>query len=221
MSLGHVPQPTPRVIGGRSEAPHEEHVETEVGAPVAAQPARASDARPAPSPVMQPVPERDEPVAAASTARQERQAPRAARESQEPRTVVEHRTIVESVAAEHPPRERVALPPAARWLEEDRSAADPLVGSAETDALRDLMQQVRRWTSSAPTVIEPSAPSDQAAPSPAVTPVAPAPEPSHVSIGNVTITVEDAPAPTPRGGRVSSPARTTSDRMARHHIRGG
>jgi hypothetical protein len=80
------------------------------------------------------------------------------------------------------------------------------------------MQRVRQWTTSAPTVIEAAKPST---PVEAPTPSAPAPEPTHVSIGNVVITVEDAPAARPRGERTPSPARTTTDRMARNHIRGG
>ena len=112
--------------------------------------------------------------------------------------------------------ERIVLPATpAPWLAEDSSAPDPLVASADTDALRELMRSVRQWTASPPTMIETSPP-------PAQAPVAPAPlspEPVQVSIGNVVVTVEDSPAASPRG-RSPSPARSLGDRLARNHIRG-
>jgi hypothetical protein len=211
MSSGHAPKGSPRVLGGETEAPREDHVETELRAPAAAPAARpvvAGTRATAPSRELQHQP--DEPP------------PQPATHETIERHTVEHRTIVETApkapralpdAAPRP----VAIPPTTRWLEEDPSTSDPLVATAETDALRDLMRSVRQWTSSAPTIIE----SPKPVPSMTAAPVASAPEPTHVSIGNVVITVEDAPAAHPRGTRAPSPARTTTDRMARNHIRGG
>lgn len=222
MSRGHAPKTAPRVIGPETAAPQEEHVETELRAPVAAQPAQDAVSRPIGSPASgQPELERVDRVIVQNADHQEPAASPVTRETREHQTRVEHRTVVEPASSDRPPRERVAIPAAAQWLEEDRSAADPLVATAENDALRELMQRVRHWTSSAPTVIEPAAANTPAATASPVMPVAPAPEPSHVSIGNVTITVEDAPVARARGERAPSAARSASDRMARHHIRGG
>lgn len=219
MSREGAPKQSPRVIGGEPEAPREEHVETSLRAPLPpAAPPRSLGSRPAP--VIAPSPRDDAAVRAGAA--------HVTRETTE-HTVIEHHATHASppphATRAEPTYERAALPAASQWLEEDRSAPDPLVAIAETDALRELMQRVRQWTSSAPTVIEtadPTAPVDTRKPA-AAAPIAPAPppEPSHVSIGNVVITVEDAPAATPRGTRSPAPARSTTDRMARNYIRGG
>ncbi|MEO8845427.1 MAG: hypothetical protein ABI591_34045 [Kofleriaceae bacterium] len=212
MSSSHTPKGSSHVSAGTSEAPREEHVEAELRAPTTARAATPVVARThAAAPSLEPRPQPDE------------------RQPQQPETretierhTVEHHTIVEM--APPPPRalpdaapRPVTIPPTTQWLEEDRSTPDPLVATAETDALRDLMRSVRQWTSSAPTIIESPKP---AAPV-ATDPVQSAPEPTHVSIGNVVITVEDAPVAHARGGRAAPPARTTTDRLARNHIRGG
>ena len=213
MSSGYAPKASPRVTGD-AEAPREEHVETELRAPAAAPAATPAVAR----------------THAPASSRELRHEPDEPRPQQSPATretierhTVEHHTIVESPPSppralpDAPPRP-VAIPPTTQWLEEDPSTPDPLVGTAETDALRDLMRSVRQWTSSAPTIIESPKPAAPVMTAPAQSA---SPEPTHVSIGNVVITVEDAPATHARGTRAPSPARTTTDRLARNHIRGG
>ncbi len=149
-----------------------------------------------------------------------------------PSQVIEHRdTIVERVievpgpviAASPTPivathtieRERVVMPAPQAWLAEDPSAPDPLVASADTDALRDLLRSVRQWTSSEPTIVAPE-PATEHDPQASVA----AADPIQVSIGNVVITVEDAPAPASRGATRAAPTRASGDRLARNHIRG-
>jgi len=210
---------------GRSgEAPREEYVETEVRAPVAtATPAATPLARAPRLPIESPA------TAAPSTHTIERTHETTTRERTHEHSAIEHRTVVEVPA---PPLMRpvstpvathgvheiervVAAPP--QWLAEDPRTPDPLVASADSDTLRELLRSVRQWTSSAPTIIESEAKSEPVH----ATPVAvAAPEPAQVSIGNVVITVEDAPAPS-RGERRPSPARSSTDRMARNYIRGG
>jgi len=226
MSRDRVGTPA-RVIGDDAAPPREEIVETAVQAPPPAPPV-AHAARAAPT--------ANEPVRSVVVpARVERDAPVASprARSQQPAAIhhhetVEHHTII---AAAEPPRTvprpappappappvapaSVALPPRAQWLTEDASVPDPLVESADTDALRELMRSVRQWTSSPPTVIEQQVNASAAV----ATPEAPSlPAPHQVSIGNVTITVEDAPpARTQRG---AAPTRNAGDRIARNHIR--
>jgi hypothetical protein len=205
-----------------SEAPREEHVETEVRAPVAA-------TRPAATPIARAsrLPAESPATVAPSTHTIERTQETTTRERTHERSAIEHRTVVEVP----PPAvmQPVTMPIATRevleierlvtspqWLTEDPRTPDPLVASADSDTLRELLRSVRQWTSSAPTVIE-----SEPKPEPVhATPVVPAPAPTQVSIGNVVITVEDAPAPA-RGGRPPSPARSSTDRMARNYIRGG
>jgi hypothetical protein len=231
MSRGHVPPAPPRALGGDAEPPREEVVETEARVPRSAQPVGAvtprTGARTDVPPVTSPGPELREHAVSVESSVGTREPASAATTVTRERTI-EHHTIVEAAppaprrvtmpaqpAAVTPPQ---PLPPQARWLAEDTTAADPLVATTEDDAVRELMQTVRQWTASAPTVIE-SGPREVAAePAPSVAPVVVAPQ-TQVSIGNVTITVDDAPAE-PARATAASP-RTTSDRMARNHIRGG
>lgn len=111
-----------------------------------------------------------------------------------------------------------ALPPQARWLADDVAADDPLVATADTDALRELMRSVRQWTSSAPTVIE--QPDETGPAEPAAVAESESP-PTSVSIGNVTITVEDAPPAAPTRAARSTSTTSASDRLTRGYIRGG
>ncbi|MGE0397134.1 MAG: hypothetical protein AB7T06_10475 [Kofleriaceae bacterium] len=143
-------------------------------------------------------------------------------------------TIVE--AAEAPPPERARKVPAP-WHAED-PAGDPLERVEAGDELRSLLRAVRAWTS------EPAKPaSEQAAAPIEITNVttnvtnmeqraveSPArvepqvverhEEATQVSIGNVMITVEDAPAP--RGAPRAQAPRLgeTASRLARHYLRG-
>ncbi len=115
--------------------------------------------------------------------------------------------------------ERIVLPSAAApWLAETAGAPDPLVASADTDALRDVMRSVRQWTGSPPTIIDTAAPVDSMHTREQVA-TGVAAQPIQVSIGNVVVTVEDAPHTT-TGGRAATPARSHGDRFARNHIRG-
>lgn len=215
MSRGAVPLVAPRTGDGQSTL-HEEQVETEAPA-VSSSPATATAPR-SPTPP------------SASAAADEEAAP--VRERIEHTITERIREIVTLARPASPspsvPRvaepvtevERIVLPAApAPWLAEDPAAADPLMASADTLALRELMRSVRQWTASPPTIVETAAPPT---PAPAAAQVAsfPAPaEPIQVSIGNVVISVEDAPAASARG-RYPSPPRTLGDRLARHHIRG-
>jgi hypothetical protein len=217
MSSGHAPKASAHVVGGTAEAPQEQHVETALRAPAVAATA-ATIPTPARPPVMSAV-ARTQDVARSDEPQREPARP-AVHETIE-RHTLDHRSIAETAppprALPDPSPRPAKLPPPAQWLDEDPATSDPLVATAETDALRDLMRSVRQWTSSPPTIIE--------TPTPAV-PVTAAPgpsaaEPSHVTIGNVVITVEDAPAAHPSGAGARSPARSTSDRMSRNHIRGG
>ncbi len=228
MSRANVPAAPPRVVGGDAEPRHEEIVETEAPAPSVAAPATAS--------VTPRQAARAEAVPAKPSAQQPRvAAPDAPPVAHEPapaiapitRETIEHHTIVEpappqprrfAAPAQSPLRSAppVTLPAQAQWLADDTAAADPLVASADGDALRELMRSVRQWTSSAPTVIEQHHHEAEAAPA-EILPVV-APPQTQVSIGNITITVDDAP---PAATRTTTAApRTASDRMARNHIRG-
>jgi hypothetical protein len=228
MSRGHVPPAPPRALGGDAEPPREEIVETEVQpprtaasfAPIAARPAPRAEAPPPVAAAPHPrgpaatavSPEPDAPALAAPTTRE----------------TIERHTIVEAAppaprraplpplpAPASPP---VALPPQAQWLAEDTAAADPLVAGSDGDALRELMRSVRQWTSSAPTVIEQHHHEETTQAAAAPQPVAVTAE-TQVSIGNITITVDDAPVAASRPS--ATPPRAASDRMARNHIRGG
>ena len=135
------------------------------------------------------------------------------------------------VDAAEAPREPVRAP--APWHAED-PAGDPLEKVEAPDDIRSLLRAVRAWTAAPPTPIEPdrSAPIELtnvtiAEPAPAV--IAKREEVSRetsrddslqVSIGNVMITVEDAPAP--RGASRPQPPRIgeTASRLARHYLRG-
>jgi hypothetical protein len=225
ISTGHVPAAPPRPT---SEDAEPARMEAESSVHRSSPAPTAVAAAPQPGPAV---------VAAPAAPASHVAAPSVTREAAEPvrrdpavvtRETIERHAIVEAAPPPVPPRRTAvmspppvpppsdALPAQAIWLAEDASAADPLVATADNDALRELMRSVRQWTSSAPTVIEPHHHESSAgtAPDPAV-----APPQAQVSIGNVTITVEDAPAaPSQRAAREP---RTASDRMARHHIRGG
>lgn len=207
MSRGRVPAITPRVDG--DETPAEEIVEV----PVVAQPRQAHRAEtPAPRP----------PSGAAAPVVHELGTDRVERAGVEPprtertieRTVERHVVAApakpQTIAVASPPA--ISFPPQAQGLVEDSHGPDPLVETAESDALRDLMRTVRQWTSSPPTVIE-SHIELASPPTPATVAAQPM---NQISIGNVTITVDDVP---PRPERAGSPARSTGDRMARHLIR--
>jgi hypothetical protein len=120
---------------------------------------------------------------------------------------------------------RVGAPPAIQpWLAERPDRIDPLDSMAGSDELRDVLRAVRRWTSAAPvaaaepTVAPPKLPAAVDAPD-VPEHGEPAADPGHhVSIGNVTITVED-----PAGRATRSPAGSRRDpttRLARHYVRG-
>ncbi|MGN6105676.1 MAG: hypothetical protein ACTHU0_11270 [Kofleriaceae bacterium] len=115
------------------------------------------------------------------------------------------------------------------WLAEHPDGADPLETLDADDDLRSLLRSVRAWTSSPVAGAEgPRAPALELA-EPAVA-IAPSHEaiatamreprrddPMQVSIGNVLITVEDAP-PSSGAGR-PAPAPAVGDRLARHYLR--
>ncbi len=197
------------------EPAYEEHVEAEAPVVSSARAPHAIAATPTVLSTSRPEPPRDEPALTSA-----------------PSQVIEHgETIVERVRdvprpviAESPTpivathtieRERIVMPAPQAWLAEDPSARDPLVASADTDALRDLLRSVRQWTSSEPTIVAPETIAERD-PQASVA----AAEPVEVSIGNVVITVEDAPAPTSRGATRAAPTRASGDRLARNHIRG-
>lgn len=212
MSRGEVPRVAP-MSGAESEPVREEHVEAVSSPPPATATAAARE-----------LPDRHTPVASIATPERER--------ASEIHTHVDRtREIVTAPANPQTPppielhvhevspvAERVVLPAPPPWLAEDPTASDPLVATAETDELRELMRSVRQWTASAPTIIETQAPPAQAQARPAIE-APPAAEPVQVSIGNIVVTVEDAPASTQRGPS-PSPARSIGDRLARNYIRG-
>lgn len=222
MSRGAVPAASAAPVGGPEPA-REEHVETDLPQAIASTTATTSDALP-----------NHRPVATTATEGDIREI-----QSEPPSVTTEHRTTVErmrEVSVPAPPAptahspvdesvrvppiavERIVMPASAQWLAENPRAPDPLVASAETETLRELMRSVRQWTSSSPSIVEPRTPEPEvvaARPEPATA----AAEPVQVSIGNVVITVEDAPAAASRG-RARSPAQSSGDRLARNHIRG-
>jgi hypothetical protein len=200
---------------GGVEAAYEDHIEEEVPVVSAAPTPQATAATAIVIPTSRPEPHRDEPARASA-----------------PSQVIEHRETVyervrevpRPVMAESPaplvvthavePERIVTVTPPA-WLPEDPTARDPLVASADTDALRDLLRSVRQWTSSEPTIVAPETVTERD-----VQATVAAAEPIQVSIGNVVITVEDAPAPVSRGAAREAPTRASGDRLARNHIRG-
>jgi hypothetical protein len=116
------------------------------------------------------------------------------------------------------------------WLTERGDGADPLESFNADNEMRDLLRAVRSWTSNAPAVRESVAevvnaeiPAAERLPSTGAAPVAqvitptPAPEPMQVSIGNVVITIEDAP--TPAHSRRAAPSVDVESRLARHYWR--
>jgi hypothetical protein len=120
----------------------------------------------------------------------------------------------------------------AAWLRENVDADDPLESIGAADDLRDVLRAVRHWTSAAPTeavavpepmMIEsvdvPVETSRPAAPVPAAAAVQPQND-LRVSIENVTITVEDAPASSSSRRPAGRESTTPSTRLARHYIRG-
>ncbi len=137
---------------------------------------------------------------------------------------VAERAVVPAVAA------AARLP---EWLADRPDRIDPLEHLDAGAELAQLLRAAREWTTSAPAPIAP--PPAPTIGDPAPHPAAPlaatasmatyAPQvqsdPLEVSIGNVTITVEDAPAP-PRRERAERRAPgSVSSRLARHYIRGG
>jgi hypothetical protein len=231
MSRGQLAAATPRVIASDAESPRAEIVETDLPAPQAVAPPpavaprtpRPPESRTATATVRPP----GTPVPLPATAVEE--SGPAIASAPVIRETIDRHTIVEvappppreSVIAVPPPSisEPVALSPQAKWLAEDATAPDPLVASTDDHALRELMRSVRQWTSSAPTVIEQHHHESSTTPTPSA-PAVVAPAPTQVSIGNVTITVEDAPA-APGRRTAAAPHGAASDRMARNHIRGG
>ncbi len=209
MSRDRVPAITPRVAG--DEMPAEEIVEVPVVAPPS-QPRRAETPAPRPQSGAAAAVVREVGAARAESAGVE---PSRAERTIE-RTVERHVVAAQAkpqtieIAASPP---SISFPPQAQWLVEDSRGPDPLVETADNDALRDLMRTVRQWTSSPPTVIESHAES-ASPPEPAT--VAAQPPANQISIGNVTITVDDVP---PHPERAGSPVRSTANRMARHLIR--
>ena len=231
MSRGQLAAAPPRVIARDAESPREEIVETDVRAPQATPPPPANTPRaPRPSeplaataPARPPGTQAPLPVTAVEESGPALAAPPVIRETIDRHTIVEIAPAPprQTVVAVSPPSisEPVALSPHAKWLAEDATAPDPLVASTEDHALRELMRSVRQWTASAPTVIEQHHHESAATATPS-SPPAVVPAPTQVSIGNVTITVEDAPA-APGRRAAAQPHGAASDRMARNHIRGG
>lgn len=210
MTRGRVPAIGPRVVGD-ADGVTEESVETSASAPPP-KTARADDvaapsARRAATAPVAPAMERD---------RAERVVEHSPRIERTVERTVERHTVTTAaatpIAAPEPPP-TIVFPAQTEWLVDDSRGPDPLVETADSDALRDLMRTVRQWTSSPPTVIDSHT---ESAPPPGPTDVVVQPPANQISIGNVTITVDDLPS---RPERAGSPARSTADRMARHLVR--
>ena len=118
------------------------------------------------------------------------------------------------------------------WMRERADGVDPLQTLAADDELRDLLRAVRDWTSEQPAMIEstavapavevheiPAAPHPVAEPARSAVATPRADDPVSVSIGNVTITIEDAPVARPARAAASQTSDADS-RLARHYWRG-
>lgn len=164
----------------------------------------------------------------------------AARPSQAGHDGAAVRQAASTPAEEQPVPSSHRFVPAPDWLADEPNIPDPLESIAANDDIRELLRSVRQWTRTAPVpapsphegpeqlVVDVPSPAPAGAMSPmhdvaAIERAQPAErrdDPVQVSIGNVTITVEDAPsAPASR----QSPARTAADpssRLARHYLRG-